>query len=511
MNIKSLFKLKIIVTSIILFILLFSGCIRGDFPNGKIESFPEPPIIYPDYANVIVPPNIAPLNFLIKEKAKSFYVEIYSVKGSKIKIAAKNNKIQIPLRKWRKLLSANTGKELYFDIYSKNSNGYWEKYKTITNKIAQENIDSYVAYRLINAGYVFWNDLGIYQRNIENFNETPILTNRALKRNCMNCHSFCKNNPDFMMLHLRQDYPGTLIVRNGVVEKINTKTKYTMSSGVYPAWHPDGAHIAFSVNIIRQNFHGDTGESIYVFDKFSDLIVYNIETNTITTSPKVSTDRLENLPNWSPDGKYLYFCSAPKIKNLEFNEIKYDLMRISYDVKKDIWGNLDTILTSKETGKSISYPKVSPDGKFLLFCMSDYGYFNIHLKSTDLYMMDLQKKTYWSLDSVNSKHSDSYHSWSVNSHWFVFASRRLDGLYSRLFFSYVDDNGKAYKPVLLPQDDPEFYDSFLKNYNLPEMITGPVKVNPRDLIRAAYSEPINAKFDNNVDVDALSGATKIVK
>ena len=66
----------------------------------------------------------------------------------------------------------------------------------------------------------------------------------------------------------------------------------------------------------------------------------------------------------------------------------------------------------------------------------------------------------------------------------VFSSKRLDGLFARPFFSYVDEQGQFHKPFALPQADPAFYDTCLKTFNVPELVRGPVTVKPRDLARA---------------------------
>ncbi|MEO0292747.1 MAG: hypothetical protein ABIN61_00805 [candidate division WOR-3 bacterium] len=495
---------KLIIALLITLVFSCTKSISNYIENNR------PPHISPDYTEIIIPPNIAPLNFKIEEEGLEFFIDIYGENKKHIWIKTHKNIVKIPIKKWKKLLSENRGKELYIDIYLKSKNNKWSKFQTIQNKIAKEEIDSYVVYRLINPGYVLWWEMGIYERNLENFKETPIFTNRAIKHNCINCHSFCNNNPEEMIFHIRGDFPGTILVKNGSINKINTSTKYTMSPGVYPSWHPNGNLIAFSVNKIYQSFHAQKDKSIYVWDKASDIIIYNIKTNTITTSPKVSTKRLENTPTWSPCGKYLYFTSAPEFKRKEELKLKYDLMRIPYDFEKNEWGEVEPVLTSKETGKSISFPRISPNGKFLLFCMSDYGYFSIHFKSSDLYMLDLKTKKYWKLN-INSEQSESYHSWSSNSHWFVFASKREDGLCSRLYFSYVDSLGNAYKPFLMPQKDPTFYDTYIKNYNVPELIKGPIKISHWKLLKVTKKTPLETMFDSTVNIDALSGATKIVR
>ena len=220
---------------------------------------------------------------------------------------------------------------------------------------------------------------------------------------------------------------------------------------------------------------------------------------------------MENLPTWSPDGKYLYFCSGTELSDdLKKEEVLYDLCRISYNTAANAWGEVETIIDASHFGKSISFPRISPDGAKLLFCASDGGYFSIHYLSSDLYMLDLQTNQISRLP-INSEQSESFHSWSSNSRWFVFAGKRKDGLCSRLYFSHVDDAGNAGKPVLLPQKNPRFYDTFIVNYNVPELISAPVKVDHWKLVQAARGEAIKAEFDPAVNIDALSGATRIAK
>ena len=106
----------------------------------------------------------------------------------------------------------------------------------------------------------------------------------------------------------------------------------------------------------------------------------------------------------------------------------------------------------------------------------------------------------------NSNDVDSYHSWSSNGRWFVFTSKRTDGLCARPFIAYFDENGQASRPFLLPQKDPRFYDSFLNNYNVPELVSGPVVSHRNRLLKAALDEPRPVSFDPDVELDALSGA-----
>jgi len=498
----------VVVISAIIFLINTFAFSVGSFSESNRQAG-----IYPNYNQTVIPPNIAPLNFYIKEDGDAFVVKIYSENGASITIESSKPTIDINIGKWHKLLEQNKGNELVFDVLVKSADGKWTKYLPIKNRIAQEPIDNYLAYRLINTGYVLWMKLGIYQRNLQNFDETPIIENTSIDGACLNCHSFCRNDPKKMMLHIRMANAGTILIQDKSIKKIETKTDYTMSAGVYPAWHPNGKMIAYSVNKIGQNFYAIAGSRIEVSDNASDLVVYDIERNMVTTSPKISTPRRENLPTWSPDGKYLYFISAPEAKKDSFEtriNTKYDLMRISFDAKTMTWGDVDTVLTATRAGQTISFPKISPDGKFLMFTMSDFGYFTIHHNNSDLYLMDLATKEYKRME-INSDKTESYHTWSNNNRWFVFSSKRMDGLFTRPYICYIDNDGKVSNPFPLPQKDPLFYDTFLKNYNVPELVKDKVGFSAQQIRDAIYRPAIPATFDPKVDIDALSGATKFVE
>ncbi|MBN1416394.1 MAG: PD40 domain-containing protein [Bacteroidales bacterium] len=465
------------------------------------------PSTFPEYNDIVIPPNIAPLNFQVREPGKKFIVSIHFNNEYNMNIKSNSSVIQFRQKKWKKLLQKSKGRELTMEIFVMDSTRKWLQYKPLILNVAREEIDSYLTYRLINVGYVLYRKMGTYQRNLTNFNERPIMLNRNTKGNCINCHSYCKNDPEKMVFHLRGSVSGTIISSDNDVINIDTKTPYTMSPGVYPSWHPEGQHIAFSVDIVNQWFHGVEKRN-EVFDRASDLVIYSLKTNTLTTSPAVSTKNRETLPCWSPDGKYLYYCSAPETSDtLEYDEVKYDLVRIPYNTVTNEWGKADTILRSSSFGKSITFPKISPDGRYLMICLASHGYFTIYNKTSELYLLNLETNETYPFP-FNSNDVDSYHSWSHNGRWIVFSSKRIDGLCARLFISYFDENGKFGRPFVLPQKNPRFYDTFISNYNVPELVTGSVVLNRNKLLKAAAggSEPV--KFDETVEVDALSGATR---
>ena len=460
------------------------------------------PGISPDYSGSVVPPNIAPLNFFIQQDGSRYFVKIHSKKGKPIEIFSNTPEIMIPQSRWNELLNTNRGEQLNFDVFVKMANDQWNRFSTITNKIANEDIDAILVYRKIRPGHGTWRDMGIYQRNLNSFNESVVLNNGYFRHGCVNCHAFCGNRTEKMLIGIRSAVYGSsvLLLENGVVNKIGTKFGYT-------SWHPTGRVAAYSINNVRQFFHSARSEVRDVIDLDSLLAYYLVDSQTIKTSPQISKkDRLETYPTWSPDGRYLYFCSAPLTwsdRNVipdYFDEIKYDLVRISYDIDRDKWGELETVLSAKDTGLSILLPRISPDGRWLLFCMCNHGCFPVYQQSSDLYMLDLEapqqtgKYEYRRLQ-INSDKSESWHSWSSNGRWIAFSSKRQSGVFTRTYISYVDRQGKAYKPLLLPQKDPTYYDSCLWTYSVPELVREPVRVTKEKLGRVVRgSRKISAPF-----------------
>jgi hypothetical protein len=490
---------------LVCFIFVVCSCSK----NNSIREFQETnqvPDIFPDYNGIVIPPNIAPLNFKICEPGKKYGIQINTAKGNSTSFTTSSPIIQYSRSKWKKLLQDNKGSQINIEIFVMDDAGVWKKFNPVILTVATEDIDSYLTYRLINVGYVLWRKMGTYQRNLTSFDERPLMINRNTKGNCINCHTYCKNDPGKMVFHLRGNLAGTIIVSGDSVIKINSKTPYTMSPAVYPSWHPDGQHIAFSVDITKQWFHGIDKRN-EVFDRASDLVIYDLKTNTLTTSPAVSTKSRETLPCWSPDGKYLYYATADAIYDTaEYDEVKYDLVRIPYDTKTNSWGIVDTVLRSSQFGKSITFPKISPDGKYLMFCLASHGYFTIYNKTSDLYILNLETHSVYSFP-FNSNDVDSYHTWSGNGRWVVFSSKRIDGLCARPFICYFNEKGEASKPFVMPQRDPEFYNSFLNNYNVPELVNGAPDKNRNHLLKAALGDPKPVNFDATVELDALSGAT----
>jgi len=425
-------------------------------------------------------------------------VKISSDNGSEIALKSVTGKIRIPRDRWRKMLLDNAGKNIRIDIYLKEDGEKWLKLRTINNKIASEPIDNYVYYRLLYPGYESWNELSINFRNLENFQSDAFIENSVADQNCINCHSFNNGKTDNFLFHMRGSLGGTYFYSKGQYKKMNLKTAENKNGAVYPRWHPSGKFVAFSSNKIIQRFHAADNKKIEVTDLESYLLLYDLESNELmnidTCGRKANMD---TYPEWSPDGRYLYFCRATQIgKSYDFKKIRYNLYRMPFEIESRTFGTAELIYDAGLNNKSVSFPRISPDGRFLIFTQADYGCFPIWHKEADLYSLDITSSKVSRLD-LNSEYCDSYHSWSSNGKWLIFSSKRDDGLTARPYISYIDVNGNSAKPFILPQSDPEFYKVYLKSFNVPEFSTIMIKMRPGEIRKLVRTSPIPAKFNKN--------------
>lgn len=465
--------------------------------SGDIAQCPE---IFPDYKEVTIPRNIAPMNFQVISPEGNAWMAEVTAAGETVSIRCGSGLVSFGKGQWEKLLSA--ADELNVRIYEKRG-AKWMAYQNFKMYVAEDEIDPYLAYRLITPGYSIWREMSICQRDLESFRERRIYSNTQGKGNCVNCHSFCDRDPDQMLFHMRSELAGTYIFRNGQKEKLDTKTDQTISSLVYPYWHASGQYVAFSVNKTNQVLHSTDPNRIEVFDEASDVVVYDVEQHESVTADHLSSkDAFETFPTFSPDGRSLYFCSAKAVEPMPegYKDVRYSLCRVDFDPSDCSFGeSVDTLYNAAVLGGSVSFPRISPDGRFLAFTLGRYGNFSIWHKDADVYFIDLQDGSISAMTALNSADVESYHSWSGNSRWMVVSSRRDDGLYTRPYISYVDALGQAHKPFLLPQKDPKkYYDSQMFSYNIPEFVEGKIELNGRQIADfAAEADKVQVMYKNN--------------
>lgn len=471
---------------LLLFILLQHSCVHPKLPDSEnVVASGSQAEIFPDYTDLTLPANISPIHFQIMEKGKRFRVFLESSNGDVIQMKDRSGGFYVSPGKWQKFLRANQELAYHIRIFKKEK-GQWYGFAPIVNQISSDPVDPFLVYRLIPPGYETWSSMGLYQRDLTGFRESPIIKNKHIEENCVNCHSFAGGSTESMMFHIRGSVGGTMIKHGDEIKKVNLKQEKTLSAGVYPSFHPSGDYIAYSTNKIEQYFHANPGKSIEVMDRRSDLIVYSINSGEVTHVPGTRGDQyMETFPSWSPDGSYLYFSRSKAQADTPFDSIRYDIYRIAFNPEEALFGDPEPVVNVSDKHQSASFPRISPDGKYLLYTVHNYGTFPIWHKEADLYLMNLSSGETRYLTEINSEDTDSFHSWSSNSKWIVFSSRRYDGLYTRLYLAHMDEDGNFQKPFILPQRDPRFYNRFFYSYNVPELITGKVAVNPRDWVHAA--------------------------
>ena len=413
-----------------------ASCVPGQFRECR-----EVPPIFPDYVGVTVPEGIAPLTFAMAD-GRRFREER----------RREGDTLWITVEAWEK--GSREG----------------VRYAPFPVFFSSDPIDPYIAYRLIEPGYESWHDMGIYQRQLSSYREKAIVTNKANGMGCVNCHTFLNGDPDRMFFHARGKGGGTVFADGENTRLFNLAQAGPGRQGTYPAWHPEGRYVAFSSNDTRQCFTIRNEQPIEVYDTASDIILLDLETDSITLVPALSgEDILETFPSWSPDGSRLYYCASDNPGRLPENrgKLRYRLMSIGFE-NGEFTGEPETVFDCDSL--SVSFPRAK--GSLLVFTAARFGTFPIWHKEADLWVLDLATGEARRLDEIDSDDTESYHSWSSEGKWMVFSSRRTDGRCTRLFITHCEGGGRFSKPFLLPQRNPDQNTLRLKSYNIPEFIKG---------------------------------------
>lgn len=501
--------MKLNLTSVLLTILICLsllaniGCSKVTVPSENVVAMKERVKLYPDYTDLVIPPNIAPMNFEITIPGEEYVTRVTGTDGNSIVVSGKI--VKWDMKAWHDLLGGSKGGVLSYEVYVRQSGGEWGLY-TFTNKVAEEEIDPYLSYRLIEPSYQQYSAMTINQRDLTSFREDVVFNNAApcdeRRGFCINCHVPRNHYKDrSSQFHVRKTKGGTVIMTGDSVIKVNMKTDSTLSAGVYPAWHPHLDLIAYSTNDTQQKFLPFGNQKVEVYDNASDLILYDMQTHEVSY---ITNDQefLETFPVWHPDGKSLYYSVAryPDGVNAEnlsdscFN-IRYDIVKRNFDPATRKFSNPDTVVYATRDSQSALLPRISPDGKYLLYCKAPYGTFHIWHHESDLYIKDLATGEEHALMHANSEDTDSYHTWSSNSRWVVFSSRRDDGSYTRPYLTYISESGEDSKAFVIPQESPDYYHLLMKSYNVPEFFTAPFDFSRKELLEAVDRDPLPVRFN----------------
>ncbi|MFC1526007.1 TolB family protein [Candidatus Latescibacterota bacterium] len=352
-------------------------------------------------------------------------------------------------------------------------------------RVSRWRADDIIVYRLVVPPFNRRKTPHMYYRDIRSQEEQPFLLSRD--NYCFNCHTFTGKSGTSGKLSIQARYmlPGAeLPVYLGIYDLDEgrgwrAQLPFEVQMTTFMAWSPDGRYLAFSANQQIVVFAPITYESQFAGEPTSDLAIYDTRENTSYLLPGADHDqRLEILPRWSLDGQRLVYCVADPGRHPA--QTRYDLREIPFGDGDG--GTSRPVPGASANGRSNYYPRFSPDGRWLSFTQSDGG--TLIKPSSDIYLMPADfSAAPRRLESNVDLAADSWHSWSSGGHWLVFASKRDDGIYARLYLTEIDEEGRASPAVRLPlREEP------LASYNIPEFVTEPPGVGEEELFEAVRIE-----------------------
>ena len=301
--------MKFKIYYLILLCCLFAACTSQ--PN-TVKYVKQLPKIFPDYVGVTVPVDIAPLDFtMASEDYSTIDVVVNGSKGGALHVNGEYADFDIDA--WHALLKQNKVGKLIVRVCAE-KDGEWTGFRDFTIDVSNDELGEWgVTYRRIAPSYELYSSMGLYQRDLSNFDETELIANSRTSRQCLNCHTANKTSAQQYVFHVRGEQGAPGVATNGKIELLQAKNEDLGGSMVYPYWHPGGRYCAFSTNKTSQMFHSKLNKRIEVFDTESDVFVYDTKEHAILRDTLIMKKYwAENTPAFSPDGKWLYFTTAKR-------------------------------------------------------------------------------------------------------------------------------------------------------------------------------------------------------
>ena len=295
---------------------------------------------------------------------------------------------------------------------------------------------------------------------------------------CANCHSFSADGKTLGMdldgpsndkgLYALTSVKPQMSIRNQDViswSSIKDRTASPSRIGFMSQVSPDGRYVVtmlrdkkaelpasyFVVNFIDYRF-------LQVFYPTRGILAwYNRATGEKQPLPGADDPQYVHTdPVWSPDGKYVVFARAeardpltpeqnlPEYANSpDETQIQYDLYRIPFNNGKG--GQAVLIEGASHNGMSNSFPKVSPDGRWIVFVKAR----NAMLMRPDsqLFIVAAEGGVARRL-RCNIPLMNSWHSFSPNGRWLVFSSKARSP-YTQMYLTHLDADGNDSPAILI--------------------------------------------------------------
>ena len=168
---------------------LLLSCQSPSVPT-QFTEIKKAPHIYPDYVDVTIPVNIAPLTFEYEDSCDEV-VARFTV--GDYELVCGGQAVQPSMSDWRELVNKAVGKDINVEVYVQLQKQWWG-YKPFHITVSPDSIDPYISYRLISPSYVAYEELTLNQRCIENYDEQVMVNNmlcsKEITGQCVNCHNY---------------------------------------------------------------------------------------------------------------------------------------------------------------------------------------------------------------------------------------------------------------------------------------------------------------------------------
>jgi tetratricopeptide (TPR) repeat protein len=319
---------------------------------------------------------------------------------------------------------------------------------------------------------------------------------------CANCHSFSADGKTMGMdldglqnnrgmYFLAKVAPETAIGRQDLIEwnSPEGKLKGRVRVGFMSQISPDGQYVATTVNPASMGPAGPEPPSNYYVANFKDyrflqvfypargiLTWYSRQTGVLQPLPGADDPRFVQMGAvWSPDSQYLVFARAqatdpnpPGVPLAKFagdpNELQlqYDLYRIPFHNGRG--GVAEPIAGASANGMSNTFPKVSPDGRWIVFVRCRNG--ELMRPDSQLYIVPSEGGEARRM-RCNTTRMNSWHSFSPNGRWMVFSSKSRSP-YTQMFLTHIDPDGNDSPAILIENST-----AANRAVNIPEFVNIP--------------------------------------
>jgi len=294
---------------------------------------------------------------------------------------------------------------------------------------------------------------------------------------CANCHSFSADGRTLGMdldgpqndkgLYALAPVRQRTTIRNDDViswNSFNDQPAGRMRVGFMSQVSPDGQYVVTTVGAekeLNRNYYVANFKDYRFLQVFyatrGVLAWYSCETRKRQPLPGANDPRyVQTNGVWSPDGKYIVFARAtaqdayPEGRPMAAQandpneaQVKYDLYSVPFNAGKG--GHAEPIAGASGNGMSNSFPKVSPDGKWIVFVQAKNGL--LMRPDSELYIVQASGGVARRMN-CNALPMNSWHSFSPNGRWLVFSSKRRSP-YTRMYLTHIDENGNDSPAILI--------------------------------------------------------------